>query len=433
MGDLTTKQKGDYFENLAYAIIKQKLENFELGIIPSQSTVFQQKGYFSRDRDDEIVFDISIEVKLPHSDKYFVLYLIECKNYAKNVPIDDLEEFHSKVSQVSGLNVKGMFITNKGFSSGAYKYARSKGISLVEVNSNLTFNIILHKSNSNRERQISGYKIDLDDPFGIIIITQGIQNQIEKIILFGFIEYLQNTKQISSLELPKLSGDEIDEITIEILEQIQPGFLTGVEPLDLDKIMHFISETLKYEIIFSSEARKDLEGRHIVASVDFGQKTLVMDGSLKGDSRFSFILGHEFGHICLHNKLAISQNSYETFEDHKFSFWLGKANFTNQRQWIEWQANRFASSLLMPSGIFELFCKSVFSHFGRRSYEPLYVDDNKYSQDDFHKIVNALALQFKTTKTSIIYRMYSLNLINNKSNAMHISKIIKENHFDLFE
>lgn len=76
MTNQTTKEKGDYFENLSYALIKQKVENSELGILPSQSVVFQQKGYYSRDREDEIIFDISIEVTLTGADKYFFLYLI---------------------------------------------------------------------------------------------------------------------------------------------------------------------------------------------------------------------------------------------------------------------------------------------------------------------------------------------------------------------
>lgn len=437
MTNQTTKEKGDYFENLSYALIKQKVENSELGIIPSQSVVFQQKGYYSRDREDEIIFDISIEVTLTGADKYFFLYLIECKNYSNNVPVDDLEEFYSKVSQVSGLNVKAMLISNRGFSKGAYKYARSKNISLVEVNSNLTLNIILHKSNTVQRRKIenqySEYKLDINDPIGKLLITEKTKRVLEKLILSSFIEYVKSTAMVKRSDIPKLSGDDIDEIVVEILKEIQTSFVTNGQQLDLNRVIDFIINVLGYEIIFSSESRKDSSDRNVLASVDFGSKQIVIDSKIREDSRFGFILAHELGHICLHNKLAISQDSYESFDDYKFSFGLGEIRFTNDRQWIEWQANRFASSFLMPPSTFKLVCKGVFQQFGRRIYEPLYVDDNRYSQDDFHKIVRELARLFRTTSTSVIYTMGRYNLINDNSSMKHISKIIKQEYHNIFD
>lgn len=433
----TTKEKGDYFENISYALVKQKVENSELGVLPSQSVVFQQKGYYSKDREDEIIFDISIEVTLAGADKYFFLYLIECKNYSKNVPVDDLEEFYSKVSQVSGLNIKAMFISNMGFSKGAYKFARSKNISLVEVNSNLTFNIILHKSNAIErqkiENQYSEHNFDINDPIGKLLIAEKIKRNLEKLVLSSFIEYVKSTEIVRKSDIPKLSGDEIDEIVIEILKEIQAGFVTRGHRLDLNKVMDFIINVLGYEILFSSESRKDSSERIVLASVDFGKKQLVIDKKVREDSRFGFILAHELGHICLHNKLAISQDSYESFDDHKFNFGLGGTKFTNDRQWIEWQANRFATSFLMPPSIFESVCRGVFQQFGRRIYEPLYVDDNRSSQDDFHKIIKELARLFRTTSTSVIYTMGRYNLINDNSSMKHISKIIKEEYHTIFD
>lgn len=433
----TTKEKGDYFENISFDLIKQKVENSELGIIPSQSAVFQQKGYYSRDREDNIIFDISIEVLPPGAETYFFLFLIECKNYSKNVPVDDLEEFYSKVRQVSGLNVRAMFISNKGFSRGAYKYARSKNISLVEVNSNLTFNIILHKSNviqkQESENKYSDYKLDIKDSIGKLLIIEKIKRRLENLVLSCFIEYLKSAEIVKKSDIPKLSGDEIDEIVFEILKEIQVGFVTEGHQLDLNNILNFITNVLGYEIILSSECRKDSSERIILASVDFRSKQLIIDKKIREDSRFGFILAHELGHICLHNKLALSQDSYESFDDHKSNFGLGGTKFTNDRQWIEWQANRFASSFLMPPNIFELVCRGVFEQFGRRMNEPLYIDDTRYSQDDFHKIVRELARLFRTTNTSVIYTMGRFNLINDNSRMKHISKIIKEEYHTLFD
>ena len=71
------------------------------------SKIFRKKGYFSKDREKDIIFDVSIEVTIPGQDCFSLLFLIECKNYSHSVPVDDVEEFFAKIQQVSGANAKG--------------------------------------------------------------------------------------------------------------------------------------------------------------------------------------------------------------------------------------------------------------------------------------------------------------------------------------
>ncbi|MBH8386728.1 hypothetical protein I8R13_19535 [Acinetobacter baumannii] len=47
-----------------------------------------------------MIFDVAIEVFLFDQKEPYLVILIECKNYEKNVPVDDIEEFSTKVSQV---------------------------------------------------------------------------------------------------------------------------------------------------------------------------------------------------------------------------------------------------------------------------------------------------------------------------------------------
>ncbi len=97
---MNTVEKGDLFENLSYNIINDNLSQGKLGLIPAYCRVFQKKGYYSASRLSDIIFDISIEVWLPGADTYSLLYLIECKNYSTNVPVNKIEDFHSKIQQV---------------------------------------------------------------------------------------------------------------------------------------------------------------------------------------------------------------------------------------------------------------------------------------------------------------------------------------------
>ena len=66
--------------------------------------IFRKKGYYSKDRKKNIVFDISIEVSLPESPSYSLLVLVECKNYNHAVPGDDVEEFFAEFEAKHGIS-----------------------------------------------------------------------------------------------------------------------------------------------------------------------------------------------------------------------------------------------------------------------------------------------------------------------------------------
>lgn len=64
------------------------------------------------------MLDISIETYLNDSQNYTLLTIIECKNYDEKVPVDDVEEFDSKLRQIAEHNIKGIMISPSSFQSG---------------------------------------------------------------------------------------------------------------------------------------------------------------------------------------------------------------------------------------------------------------------------------------------------------------------------
>ncbi|AZC18528.1 restriction endonuclease [Pseudomonas sp. CMR5c] len=130
---MSTVAKGDALEDETFMLIKKELEAGRLGISPSSGRVFKKKGYYSRDREKDIVVDISIEVWLPGADNYSMLWVCECKDYARSIPVDDAEEFKSKLDQIAGKNIKGVIVTRSSFQEGTVKYARSQGVGLVRI------------------------------------------------------------------------------------------------------------------------------------------------------------------------------------------------------------------------------------------------------------------------------------------------------------
>lgn len=128
---MNTTKKGDSLESKIFKLIKREIVRGRFFVNPDTCKIFPKKGYYSRDREKDIVFDIAVEVYLPGHDTYSLLILIECKNYNHPVPVDDVEEFYQKVEQVAGANGKGIIVSTNSFQEGAFNFSRSKGMGLL--------------------------------------------------------------------------------------------------------------------------------------------------------------------------------------------------------------------------------------------------------------------------------------------------------------
>ncbi|MDR1149316.1 MAG: restriction endonuclease [Spirochaetaceae bacterium] len=128
---MNTVKKGNDFEDKVFKYINTELLNDRLHVSRKRSKAYQKKDYFSKDRQATIITDISIETFLPDASDYSLLTVIECKDYNSAIPVNDIEEFHSKVQQIAGDNVKAIFVTNAVLQKSALNYAKSKGIAVI--------------------------------------------------------------------------------------------------------------------------------------------------------------------------------------------------------------------------------------------------------------------------------------------------------------
>jgi hypothetical protein len=68
-----------------------------------------------------------------------MLVIVECKQYQKNVGVDDLLEFRSRIEDLRAH--KGIFVTSTGFQSGAVEFAEANRIALLIVRGTVHFDI----------------------------------------------------------------------------------------------------------------------------------------------------------------------------------------------------------------------------------------------------------------------------------------------------
>lgn len=90
---MSTTARGDAFEQRVYEALAKELRNERLCASPRSAKIFRKKPYHSRDRQAQIVTDVSIEAFLPERERPSLVWIFECKDYTGSIPVDDIEEF----------------------------------------------------------------------------------------------------------------------------------------------------------------------------------------------------------------------------------------------------------------------------------------------------------------------------------------------------
>lgn len=130
---MDTTKKGNSFEDKVFNRLRKMLSRNELGIHPSSCKIYQKKGYYSQLREKNIITDISIEVFAGQNIDPIMVWIIECKDYTSPIPVDDIEEFDRKVTQITGLNTKAIFVSSNSFQSGSVTFGRNRKIALIRL------------------------------------------------------------------------------------------------------------------------------------------------------------------------------------------------------------------------------------------------------------------------------------------------------------
>jgi Zn-dependent peptidase ImmA (M78 family) len=307
---------------------------------------------------------------------------------------------------VAGLNAKPIFITNSPLQEAAFNIAESAGMMLIQGESSENFRIILHKSNRKLQQLSLPF---LSDTLNTNLLDSETR-LIEKNIDLKIISVLKEIESDSfvSYGIDKLSKNDIDEIAKTELEKVSPLILIDAKFLSLKAFKSYLNERLNITIYEFKEDNK------LLGCCNFIDQSIGISKSISGTNRELFVLAHEYGHLILHNKLSIGQLTYNSFEDTVYSFRTNKHQLSNAKHWIEWQANYFASSLIMHPQIFLAGLYWCQQYLGLSRGE-IYLDDQPQNVSNFLKLVNKLAYIFEVSKSSIRYKLQDMELINNQS------------------
>lgn len=116
------------------------------------------------------------------------------------------------------------------------------------------------------------------------------------------------------------------------------------------------------------------------------KKTLIIvNSNILYEEKKRFTIAHEIGHLLLHDKLDLEVHN----ENSNTLNWFKNTEKQAKRGRQEWEANDFASELLMPEKLFRKISE-------RRPFSP--------------ELVKELSQRFKASITSIVYRILTLDI-----------------------
>ncbi len=420
---MNTTEIGDKFENRSLEILQRIIAEEQLGFTSRFLKIKTKAPYYSHLRKKNIIFDLAVELWPPGAERYALIYLIECKHYGRRVSVDKLNDFIYRVNEIAPVNGKAIFITNSPLQQAAFNVAESTGMMVVHGESAENYKIILHKTNRNlSENSIpiipETYHPELIDE-GVKLLAQQIDGQILSVL------YQDLNESRVGYGIDRLSKIQIEQIAYKELNKMNPRILESAFHISPKSLKEFLNKRYGISIV------DDIPQENILGACDLENNTISLKTSVVGSPRELFILAHEFGHYILHQKLSIGQKTYDNFADAEYDFRKGKYELTNPRNWIEWQANYFASCFVLPNIPFYFKLGKVQQSLNM-SQGKIYLDDQTQNRNNFYELVGKLAHRFSVTKTSIIYKLKELNLINDHSRVKTIGQLIAEYEEDLF-
>lgn len=424
----SSKQAGDWLEAAIFEIFRAEIEDDRFLVKRDHCKVFLKKGYYSKDRGSKIVFDVSIEFFLSGATDYSMLWLIECKNYSSSVPVDDAEEFFSKVEQVGAANAKAVLASTASFQSGTRTFAKSKGMGLLRYFDASNYKWELHRSPSASARTSDSnvlHTIDealSRDSFESDIFDLYLQSPLRQTTcLWDFAEDMLSAAHLTSRErkaichprsrlapsVPFLEKEAMEAAAMEVLDDI--GYKWRAVPLEdiCERERKRTGLATRTGVVPGErEAADGVLGRLRFDPLEIE----IFARADRHDGRDRFTLAHELAHHLLCHGSFMSQEACDEGD-----FLLRRPGLESHTDIarMEFQANYFAGSLLMPRVLFvEDFCRALRElDLLDRGFGALFVDNQLCNVQSYEAVMKRLTQKYQVSRAAATIRLEGLGLL----------------------
>ena len=422
---------GDALEIKAFKYIQRQVKNGNFGLRPECCEIRHKPQYFSRDRQKHIIFDISIEVYLPGSTTYSVLWLFECKNHKRPVEPRDAESFFSKIEQVAG--AKGTIVSASSFQTGTVEFCRAKGIGLMRSSRSASFKWEMYRTNRGHTylpfnfNDLSILRAISDEASSPLhsefcfCTPNAITDSFQRFCVDLMADTLAKHRGLGSTiilapalarsHVPHRSIDEIEELVSQVTNEI--GYERG--PVDLFEICGIYAKSKGLKVFTEVRRSNDEVSAGVLGKITFQPLEIkIFDAPDVDARRQRFTLAHELGHLVLGHSLFLKS---DYCDEQDLDFTKMSQLEANDIRRLEIQANLLAACLLLPKHAFASdFAKYLVYHqIPVKGFGCLFLDSQKRNIANYMKITNALMARFNVSRSVVQIRLEQLGLLRDES------------------
>jgi Zn-dependent peptidase ImmA (M78 family) len=226
------------------------------------------------------------------------------------------------------------------------------------------------------------------------------------------IEFDPKKLKYNSDGIPILSARKIEAVANELLQKYCPNVLHKPSMTPVIKIIKRLRG--RTGLLFAIEDLGHKGTAKVLGKVSFHKKTLYLDVSLVSERKaaFRFTAAHEIGHWILHryNYKNWKLESDDSLQDDERT--LCRLENRTQNDWLEFQANVFAASLVMPREMFIAALKQIQCEIGIcKNFGRIYLSNAPSSHQDYDIIIARLSQVFQVSKKSVRVRIETLRLV----------------------
>jgi len=420
---MNTVAIGNKFEEQIFDLFANEIASDRFWAKKDCCRIFRQKAYPSRDRGSDIIFDVAIEIRYHGVAELSALVLIECKNYKNKVKPEQVEAFFAKVQQVYGANTKAIVATTSSFQSGAFNYAQSKGMGLLRyiAPDNQKWELRRSQSASGSDstaetaeiaRQALEHEEFSTQTFDLFMgspasTTVSLYEFFDQLCLHGSGEQnpaYRNPRQRVMDIVPYIEKGTLEDEASKVLATCQ--YAGGDVSLEAICQIEEHNSGLMIEYIDTELPTSTL------GKIVFDESKIVIYRSQteRHLGRERFTLAHELAHYFLRHGHYLKN---ESCDDADFDLRSAAKLAARDIRRLEFQANYFASAMLMPKISFIGHLRSALAELGihDRGFGAMYLDDQDCNRQAFKLVTTYLSQKFSVSKKAAAIRMDGLNLL----------------------
>lgn len=411
---MSSSAKGSSLEDKFYNFLldQQCRGEFVYGAFaPELCKIYKKHKYFCPIREANVEFDVVVELFREGATTPHLFVIFECKNHQRAIEEDSITPFANKIGRIFPHASKGVLVVSSPLQSGAEKFARNQKLGIVKFDEQ-GFDVVVDRTGRSCVEQ-NYIKTQIFKNFGELKPLKFSAYFDGRFFgSFGeFIRHFDIEMRRDPTGFNPDIGPKIPFVSVEAIRDIAHAVLEEIDykagPVKLEEVCSLFSIKLS----FSENTVHDADQDQILGTANFDERSIQINRH-NNKYRERFTIAHEIGHFSLNHERYLRS---ETIIASDLFFGTELKTAANYQR-LEYQANSFASELLLPESVFLVKVADLreFLDIRDKGHGYIFVDDQPCNYQSYAHLLSELSSYFEVSKQAIEIKLKKLGMLTDK-------------------